>query len=98
MGKLSSRGGGRQSGHVVQGVVQVFARRMKEWRKDQGLPLKHVAKELGVSVSIVSEWENGNRFPSVSNLESIAKYLGMPVCCLLYPGKGKCRYSNTVAK
>jgi transcriptional regulator with XRE-family HTH domain len=71
-------------------VVDIFARRMREWRASAQLPLKHVARDLGVSISIISEWEHGHRFPSVRHLEAVARYLKMPVCCLLYPGQGTC--------
>ena len=71
-------------------VVDVFARRLREWRASERLPLKHVARDLDVSISIISEWEHGHRFPSVKHLEAVARYLKMPVCCLLYAGKGCC--------
>ena len=71
-------------------VARVFARRLKEWRLEAGLPLKHVARDLGVSVSIVCEWEHAHRFPSFANLEGIARCMGLPVCCVLYHGRGQC--------
>jgi len=74
-------------------VVDDFSHRLKEWRASRKLPLKHVARDLGVSVSIVSEWEHGNRFPSVTNLEAVSRYMGLPVCCLLYHGKGRCPHA-----
>jgi DNA-binding transcriptional regulator YiaG len=71
-------------------VVDAFSIRLKEWRAKEGLPLKRVAQDLGVSISIVSEWEHGHRFPSVTNLEAISHYMGLPVCCLLFHGTGHC--------
>ncbi len=71
-------------------VVDAFSIRLREWRATQGFPLKRVAKDLGVSISIVSEWEHGHRFPSVSNLEAVSRYVGLPVCCLLFHGRGHC--------
>ena len=59
-----------------------------------GLPLKHVARDLGVSVSIVCEWEHGHRFPSISHLEEISRYVGLPACCLLFHGHGHCPHSR----
>ena len=88
--------------HVVRAgtasVVDHFSQRLREWRASQKLPLKHVARDLGVSVSIVSEWEHGNRFPSVTNLEAISRYLELPVCCLLYHGKGRCPHAPVELK
>ncbi len=76
-------------------TIQSFARRLREWRQGRGLPLKHIAKELGVSISIISEWEHGHRFPSVANLEALGNYTGLPVCCLLYHGDGPCPHKDT---
>lgn len=79
-------------------VAKSFARRLKEWRREAGLPLKHVARDLGVSVSIVCEWEHAHRFPSISNLEAIAHCMGIPVCCVLYHGQGQCPHSRSTPK
>lgn len=67
-----------------------FAKRVRAWRAEQGLPLKHVAADMGVSISVVSQWERAQRFPSLRNLEKIADYIGTRACCLLYDGKGEC--------
>lgn len=75
-------------------AVKTLARRLRAWRTGEKLPLKYVARELGVSISIVSEWEHGHRFPSVSNLEALARLLGIPVCCLLYHGHGHCPHKK----
>lgn len=77
-------------------TVRSFAHRLKQWRQSRGLPLKHIARELGVSISIVSEWEHGHRFPSAANLEALAAFTGMSVCCLLYYGSGNCPHSQAV--
>ena len=50
------------------------------------LPLKKVAAELGVSVAVVSAWENGIRFPSAHHLQQLSTYTGFSVCQLLYDG------------
>jgi transcriptional regulator with XRE-family HTH domain len=77
-------------------IAKAFARRLRDWRTAQRLPLKHVARELGVSISIVSEWEHAHRFPSMLNLEALARLLEMPVCCLLYHGHGHCPRKHTL--
>gem|GEM_PF-7060553 len=77
-------------------TVRSFARRLRQWRELKGLPLKHMAKELGVSISIISEWEHGHRFPSAANLEALAEYTGMSVCCLLYHGPGHCPHGHAM--
>lgn len=73
-----------------QAIAEALARRLKTWRLSADLPLKHLAIDLGVSVSTVSQWENTRRFPSVSNLVRIASYMGTCVCCLLHEGTGDC--------
>ncbi len=84
----------RKQPNAASTVAESFARRLKEWRREAGLPLKHVARDLGVSVSIVCEWEHAHRFPSVAHLESIAHYMGLPVCCVLYLGHGSCPHAR----
>ena len=75
-------------------TAERFGARLRIWRKEQGHPLKRVAHDLGVSVSVVSQWERGLRFPSVKNLDKIAGYMEVPVCSLLYGGKSCCPYDN----
>jgi transcriptional regulator with XRE-family HTH domain len=58
------------------------------------LPLKHVAHDLKVSVSVISQWERGHRFPSLRNLESIAEYLGVPTCYLICANDDACPYKQ----
>lgn len=92
----------QRKNHVVRSdkasVVDDFSQRLRDWRASRKLPLKHVARDLGVSVSIISEWEHGNRFPSVTNLEAVSRYIGLPVCCLLYHGKGRCPHAPVELK
>ena len=71
-----------------------FGSRLRLWRRAEGLPLKRVAHDLEVSVSVVSQWERGLRFPSVKNLDSIAQYMDIPVCSLLYEGKNDCPHKQ----
>jgi ribosome-binding protein aMBF1 (putative translation factor) len=94
MGSTETR---EASPETVSSVARAFARRLKEWRMEAGLPLKHVARDLGVSVSIVCEWEHAHRFPSFVNLEGIARCMGLPVCCVLYHGRGHCPHGRSTA-
>jgi transcriptional regulator with XRE-family HTH domain len=71
-------------------VVTILAARLHSWRSRQGVPLKHVAHDLNVSISVISQWERGLRFPSARNIDAIAAYLDIPVCCLMYDGEGPC--------
>ncbi len=85
MAKRSNKKGGKR-----KSVVTILAARLHAWRKRQGVPLKHVAQDLGVSVSVISQWERGLRFPSARNIDNLAGYLNIPVCCLMFDGEGPC--------
>ena len=69
-------------------LVQAFAVRLMEWRQGKGLTLKTMASKLGVSVSIICEWEHGCRFPSVQHLMAIATYTKIPAAEFLRTLKG----------
>ncbi len=75
-------------------TAERFGKRLRVWRRAEGLPLKRVAHDLDVSVSVVSQWERGLRFPSVRNLDRIAQYMDVPVCNLLYEGRSECPHRN----
>jgi hypothetical protein len=59
--------------HHQPGIV------LHEWRKERNFPLKRVAKDLGVSLSVVCQWERAIRYPGMENLIKIADYVGVPV-------------------
>ena len=73
---------------VVNPLVTAFAMRMKAWRQTEGLTLKVVAAETGLSMAILCEWEHEHRFPSVDHLWAIAQYTGIPAWELIRPVKG----------
>lgn len=75
---------------VAPVLTKAFSSRLKAWRTDNELTLKTVAEGTGVSTSIVCEWEHGTRFPSAEHLETLAKFMGTPACCLVYDGRGAC--------
>jgi hypothetical protein len=59
-----------------------FACAFTAWREKRNIPLKKIAQDLSVSVSTVSAWELGRRFPTGSNLELLVEYTGLPPCKL----------------
>ena len=69
----------------VQKVQTIFGANLSTWRRDNGLRLKDVAAGVGVSPSIVCEWEHGNRFPSARHLDAVAAFVGVPVWKFLKP-------------
>jgi Predicted transcriptional regulators len=64
------------SGHVG---MDGLGARLKELRKHAGLSLRELARQTGVSPSLVSQIENGKSRPSVSTLYSFARLLNVPV-------------------
>ncbi|MCF7668528.1 MAG: helix-turn-helix domain-containing protein [Verrucomicrobia bacterium] len=65
-------------------ISSLFASRLRCWRKSRQIPIKQIAADLNVSVAVVSSWEHGTRFPSVTNLENISAYTGIPVWQFFY--------------
>jgi transcriptional regulator with XRE-family HTH domain len=59
-----------------------FACAFGTWRRENKVPLKKVAVELGVSISTVNAWERGERFPTGHNFEMLVEYTGLPPCRL----------------
>lgn len=47
----------------------LLGRHLRDWRRSQHLPLKHLATDLGVSCAIVSAWETGTRFPVTAGVK-----------------------------
>ena len=79
-------------------LVIAFGTRLHEWRTERHLTLKEVAGALGVSISIVSEWERGHRFPSVDHLYAVSRYTDTPACCYLYYDNGECPFKPPTKK
>jgi transcriptional regulator with XRE-family HTH domain len=67
-----------------------FATAFSNWRQKNGILLKHIAKDLGVSISTVSSWESGECFPTGYNFEILVEYTGLPPCKLFCVMADKC--------
>jgi transcriptional regulator with XRE-family HTH domain len=67
-----------------------FATAFSNWRRKNKVPLKRIAKDLGVSISTVSSWELGERFPTGYNFEILVEYTGLPPCKLFCVMADKC--------
>ena len=59
--------------------------RLREVRLASGMTLRELARQLGVSPSFVSQFENGKSQPSVATLYSISQLLGVSVDALFAP-------------
>lgn len=54
-------------------MVYCLGQRLQEQRRLKNLSQKEVAKSIGISASIVSNYESGERTPSVENLIALAR-------------------------
>ena len=67
-----------------------FATAFSNWRLKNKIPLKAIAKHLGVSTSTVSSWESGECFPTGYNFELLVEYTALPPCKLFCVMADKC--------
>lgn len=69
-------------------LSQVLKRELK------GKVLSRVAKEVGISVSILHDWSSSSRKPSAKNmwqLRALAEYLGLSLEQILFDEKKECQ-------
>ena len=67
-----------------------FATAFSAWRRNNNIPLKKIAKDLGLSVATINSWELGKRFPTGYNFEMLTNYTGLPPCRLFCVKADKC--------
>ncbi|WP_438838960.1 helix-turn-helix domain-containing protein [Streptococcus pluranimalium] len=60
-----------------------FASRLKELRKKRGLTQRQIADELSINRVTYTNWEKGNREPSLENVVRLAKLFGVTTDYLL---------------
>lgn len=63
--------------------MKIFGERLLELRKEKGVSQAKLAKDLGVSYSVVCYWETNRSEPTAPNLIKIADYFGVSVDFLL---------------
>lgn len=73
-----------------RGVRASFAAAFSNWRRKNKIPLKAIARDLGISISTVASWESGEYFPTGYNLELLVEYTGLPPCRLFCVMADKC--------
>lgn len=54
-----------------------FSERLKELRQEKNLSTRALAQAIGVSNSVISKWEKGQRVPSIDNLYNLAVFFGV---------------------
>jgi transcriptional regulator with XRE-family HTH domain len=67
-----------------------FAIAFKNWRRENNLPLKQIAADLGLSINAINLWETGKRFPTGHHLELLSEYTGVPPCRLFCVMADRC--------
>src|SRR5437667_12802931 len=55
-------------------------------REQQGMSLRDVAEETGVSASTLSRIENGTGKPDADNISRLAAWIDMPIERVMHPG------------
>ena len=70
-----------------------FGKRLRRWRRAQGLPQKAVARDIEVSGEVVSDWERGVRFPCERHLQMIEKHCRIPLCAFFRPDGLPCKHA-----
>ena len=63
--------------------MENFSERLKELRQEKGLSLRELEKEVKISSSALSRWENGQTEAKSSQLIILAKYFGVTLDYLL---------------
>jgi len=58
-------------------TVEKFVERLKELRAAKKINRETLAKEIGVSPSIVRYWEDGIKTPKADAIISLSKYFGV---------------------
>lgn len=53
------------------GAQEVFAKRLGEWRREQGWTQRHLANAVGVTEQSVHNWEQGRSLPSFKALQKL---------------------------
>ena len=63
--------------------MEIFAKRLKELRKEKGITQDKLAEETGLSQGALTHWENGLRSPAAYAVVILAKYFNVTTDYLL---------------
>lgn len=55
-------------------MIKCLPERLKELRLERNLSQRQVAEQIGVSASVISGYENGDRTPSIETLLSLSYF------------------------
>ena len=76
-------------------MIKVLTKRLKEQWELKHLSQKDVANAVGMSASIISNYENGERLPSLENLIILARFYRCSTDYLLGIEKSAGNYIDT---
>jgi putative transcriptional regulator len=62
----------------IWGVI-VMKPKIQELRKERGLMQGFVAKQMGISQQLLSDWEKGRTYPRIDKAYKLAKVLGVGI-------------------
>ena len=65
------------------GIVEIFAKRLRDERNRQGLSQQTLASNAGLSIGTVAELEGAKRDATLGTVEALADALSVPVDYLL---------------
>jgi transcriptional regulator with XRE-family HTH domain len=71
-----------------------FAKALSAWRKKNNVPLRKIAAGPGISVSAVSSWEPGGRFPTGGHFQALVNHTGVTDRRLFCIMADKCAPAN----
>ena len=74
----------------------LFADVLKKLRRKKGLSQSDLAKQMYVTKSTVSRWENGNRLPDAAMIKRLSEVLGVDVNTLLSAVAESDEYPNII--
>ena len=78
----------------VDGLNEIIARNIREFRKKQGLSQLKLATECDKSQSFIGEIEAGRKVPSLKTLGIIAKHLNVKPYRLLFDESERLEYDK----
>jgi transcriptional regulator with XRE-family HTH domain len=85
-GSAETEGNGRASGGGRERLPGPVGERLRAHRQEAGLSLRALARDVGVSPSLISQIEHGKATPSVGTLYAIVSELGISFDELFFDG------------
>lgn len=72
--------------------------RLAEIRKEHKISQSELAKQIGYSQNMISQWENGTRDPNTETLKILANYFGVSVDYLIGRDKNTPEHLSKIDK